>query len=257
MTAGALYRGEVMHRRHRPVGHRFRYRVFSILLDLDRIETAVRGLRLLSWNRFNLFSFHDRDHGPGDGGSLRCWVEDRLRESGIDHDGGAIRLLCFPRVLGYVFNPLSLYFCHRRDGSLEAMVYEVKNTFGEQHAYVLPTPRGEGRHRCGKSFYVSPFIGMAANYRFRLRPPDERLTVSIRETDAQGPLLDAVMIGQRVELTDLALARCFFAYPLMTLKVIAAIHFEAFRLWRKGLPVYPHSRRSRAPARPAPERPSV
>lgn len=247
MTVGEIYRGEVMHRRHRPVGHRFRYRVFTILLDLDRVEAALRGLRLLSWNRFNLFSFHDRDHGPRDGKSLRPWVEDRLREAGIDHDGGAIQLLCFPRILGYVFNPLSLYFCHWRDGSLAAMVYEVKNTFGEQHAYVLPAPQGNGHHRCAKSFYVSPFIGMSASYRFRLRAPDERLAISIRETDAQGPLLDAVMTGQRVDLTDRALARCFIAYPLMTLKVIAAIHFEAFRLWRKGLTIYPHSSKSAVP----------
>jgi DUF1365 family protein len=250
MTAGGLYRGEVMHRRYRPVGHRFRYRVFTILLDLDHIETAMCGLRLLSRNRFNLFSFHDRDHGPRDGSTLRPWVEERLRESGIAHDGGPVRLLCFPRVLGYVFNPLSVYFCHRRDGSLAAVVYEVKNTFGEQHAYVLPAPVGEGYNRCAKSFYVSPFIGMAVTYRFRLRSPAERLAVSIRETDSLGPLLDAVMTGRCVELTDLALVRCFFAYPLMTFKVIAAIHFEAFRLWRKGLPVYPHSRQSGTAARP-------
>ena len=247
MTAGVIYRGQVMHRRHRPVGHRFRYRVFTLLLDLDRSEAAAHGLRLFSWNRFNLFSFHDRDHGPRDGSSLRPWVEDRLREAGIDPDGGAMRLLCFPRILGYVFNPLSLYFCHRRDGSLAAMVYEVNNTFGEQYAYVLPAAHGEAHHRCAKSFYVSPFIGMSASYAFRLRAPDERLAISIRETDAQGPLLDAVLTGLRSDLTDLKLARCFVAYPLMTLKVIAAIHFEAFRLWRKGLTIYPHSAKSPIP----------
>ncbi len=236
-----------MHRRHRPVIHRFRYRVFTLLLDLDRAETSTHKLRLLSWNRFNLFSFYDRDHGPRDGSGLRLWVEDHLRAAGIEPDGGTIRLLCFPRILGYVFNPLSLYFCHRRDGSLAAMVYEVKNTFGEQHAYVLPAVHGEGRHRCAKSFYVSPFIGMSASYHFRLRPPDERLAISIRETDAQGPLLDAVMTGRRADLNDLALARCFVAYPLMTLKVIAAIHFEAFRLWRKGLTIHPHSGKAPIP----------
>jgi len=125
---GALYRGAVMHRRHRPVGHAFRYRVFAMVLDLDRVGDAVGGLRLLSWNRFNLFSFHDRDHGARDGSALRPWVEQRLREAGVDGGDGPIRLLCFPRLLGYVFNPLSVYFCHRADGSLAAAVYEVKNT---------------------------------------------------------------------------------------------------------------------------------
>ncbi|MBM3506747.1 MAG: DUF1365 domain-containing protein [Alphaproteobacteria bacterium] len=252
MSTGQIYRGAVMHRRHRPVAHRFRYRVFAILLDIDRLEASLRGMRLLSWNRFNLFSFHDRDHGPRDGSSLGPWIKARLHEAGIDHDGGAIRLLCFPRILGYVFNPLSLYFCHRLDGSLAAIVYEVKNTFGEQHVYVLPAAHGEGRHRCAKSFYVSPFIGMSASYQFRLRAPDERLAISIRETDEHGSLLDAVMTGRRVDLTDFALVRCFVAYPLMTLKVIAAIHFEAFRLWRKGLPIYPHSGSSVIPRSTSP-----
>jgi len=235
---GALYRGAVMHRRHRPVGHAFRYRVFAMVLDLDRIGDAVGGLRLLSWNRFNLFSFHDRDHGARDGSALRPWVEQRLREAGVDGGDGPIRLLCFPRLLGYVFNPLSVYFCHRADGSLAAAVYEVKNTFGEQHTYVLPAT---GEDACDKAFYVSPFIDMKARYRFRLHAPDDRVAVAIREGDSSGPLLDAAIAGRRAPLADRELAKCFVLYPLMTLKVIVAIHFEALRLWRKGIRLHPHS----------------
>lgn len=243
-THSGLYLARVMHHRLRPFDHRFVYRVFTLLLDLDELPALDGRLRLLAVNRKGVLGFHERDHGPRDGTALRPWVEARLADAGIVIDGGPIRLLCFPRLFGYVFNPLSVYFCHRPDGGLAAIVYEVKNTFGEQHPYVLPV--GDG-HRpgariaqsCAKDFYVSPFIPMEAGYHFRLYEPSERLSLAIRETDAKGALLLANLTGERRALTDRGLAAAVLRHPLMTLKVIAAIHVEALRLWWKGARLVP------------------
>ncbi len=248
----ALYFGKVMHKRLRPFVHGFSYRVFSVYLDLDDLAAAHRRLRLFSHNRWNLFSFHDRDHGPRDGRPLRPWIEQELRKAGIDLAGGSIRLLCFPRVLGYVFNPLSLWFCYHADGSLRAVLYEVSNTFGEQHSYLLPVTRG---HAAGsalaqateKRFYVSPFIDMEARYDFRLAEPGEKLAIAIHQSVAAGGLLVARHSGRRQALSDANLLRAFFAYPLMTLKVISAIHWQAAWLWWKGAKMRP---RPPAPAQP-------
>jgi hypothetical protein len=250
-AAACLYFGEVMHRRVRPVAHEFRYRVATLCVDLDEIDALSRRLRLFSRNRFNLFGFDDRDHG--DGGDLRAWAERQLAAAGIAARGGRIRVLCFPRLLGYVFNPLTLYFCHEPGGALRAVIYEVHNTFGERHAYALPVS-GEGVaphaivQRAEKGFYVSPFVPMAAEYRFRLRPPGERFALAIREHDAAGDILHATLHGRRVPLSDAALLRACLAYPALTMKVIGAIHWQALRLWLKGVPF--HARRGRARPQP-------
>jgi DUF1365 family protein len=161
-------------------------------------------------------------------------------------------LLCLPRVLGYVFNPLSLYYCYAADGRLAAVLYEVKNTFGEQHAYVLPVDPARAsaepiRQSCAKDLYVSPFIEMAARYHFRLAPPDRRLSVVIQEEVDGGPLLVATMTGRRRPLSDRELALAALRHPLMAHKVIAGIHLEALRLWRKGIALHPRpdARRTR------------
>ena len=234
-----LYFGQVMHRRLRPFSHRFRYSVFSLFVDLEELPRLVRKLPLFSHNRFNLFSFHDRDHGPRDGSPLRPWAEAQLAAAGIDLEGGALHLICFPRILGYVFNPLSVWFCHHRDGDLRAIIYEVKNTFGDQHCYLIPVAAcADGDRpilqRCAKAFYVSPFIEMDASYRFRLRRPDESLSILIRQAVPEGELLIATLIGRRVAIDRGGLWRAFLRYPLMTFKVIAAIHWEALWIWRKG-----------------------
>ena len=250
MSDACLYFGSVMHERLRPRRHALRYRVFSLLVELDEIPALAARLALFSHNRFNLFAFHDRDHGRRDGSALRPHVEASLARAGIALDGGAIRLLCFPRMLGYVFNPLSIYFCHHRDGDLRAILYEVRNTFGEMHSYLIPASHAGAvqRQSCDKTFYVSPFMEMACRYEFRLAVPGERLAVTIRQTDAAGPVLHASLEGRRVPLTDRALVLAFLRYPLMTLKVIAGIHWEAAKLWRKGLRPLP---------RPAPPRDAV
>jgi len=234
--AGCIYEGHVMHMRLTPFAHRFRYRVFTLLLDIDRLEETLGRLRLLRLDRFGLLGFDRRDHGPRDGSPLRPWVEARLAEAGLPVPA-RIRLLSFPRILGYVFNPLSVYYCEDARGRLESVVYEVKNTFGDQHAYVLPAgpgPDGAVRHEQDKGFFVSPFIGMDQRYAFTIRPPGERLAIRIRQRDGEGPWLIATQSGVRRPLTDGELLRQWLRHPLMTLKVFGAIHWQALRLWLKG-----------------------
>jgi len=239
----ALYTGRVMHKRLMPFGHRFVYRVFSLWLDLDEIPSLGRRLKLFSHNRLNLLSFHDRDHGPRNGSALRPWLENALVNAEIDLRGGAIRLLCFPRVLGYVFNPLSIYFCYHADGRLLAVLHQVRNTFGEMHCYLIPVadsrkPGAAIRQRCDKQFYVSPFIGMKATYRFRLFEPADRLSIVIRQSVPEGQMLVASQTGQRKKLTDGALLKAFLGHPLMTVKVMSAIHWQALWLWLKGAKIH-------------------
>ncbi|MGV8936593.1 MAG: DUF1365 domain-containing protein [Allorhizobium sp.] len=239
----ALYTGHVVHVRHRPRQHKLRYRVFSILLDLDEVDRLDAKLRLFAHNRFAIFSFRDEDHGNGSRGGLRAWVNTHLESAGIDSAGTSVRILCYPRIFGYVFNPLTVYFCHSADGRLEAILYEVGNTFGERHTYVMATSGKSGtvRQRCAKELYVSPFVPMDCAYDFRIDPPGDAVLVNINETDAGGPLLFASFAGKRRPMSDRTLLAALFSYPLMTFKVTAGIHFEALRLWLKKVPVYRHS----------------
>lgn len=239
----AIYRGNVVHDRRRPKRHRLRYRVFSLLLDLDELPALDRRFALFAHNRWAPLAFYDKDHGPTTGESLRPWVEARLREAGLESDGGPIRLLCYPRVFGYVFNPLSVYFCYRQDGAPTAILYEVCNTYRERHTYVLPVSDPGAaviRQGCAKALYVSPFIDMQTDYSFHIVPPGEAVTIAIRQTDAGGVLLAAAFRGERLALENAAIIRCLAAYPLLTLKVIAAIHWEALKLLCKGFRVFPH-----------------
>ncbi|MBI1201221.1 MAG: DUF1365 family protein [Rhodopseudomonas sp.] len=237
----ALYVGSVMHRRLTPHRHRLRYRAFWLLVDLDEPDVIARRLSLFSHNRFNLFSFHDADHGGGSTEPPRNYVGRVLAENGVDGPIGRIALLCMPRILGYVFNPLSIYFCHRPDGALAALIYEVRNTFGQMHSYLMPvTEQGPSvRHRCAKSFYVSPFLDMDLTYDFRVTPPAERLSAVIAVQDRRQPVLVASFAGKRRPLNDRALALVFLTHPLLTFKVIGAIHWEALKIWWKGMRLYP------------------
>lgn len=238
-AAAALYFGEVMHARLKPMGHRFSYRVMSLLIDLDRLDEADRQSRLFGVNRRALYGFHEADHGDRDRTSLRAYAQRCAAKEAIDLTGGSVLLLCYPRLFGYAFNPLSVYFCHRASGELALMIYEVRNTFGGIHAYVLPVKPGEYteaglRQQQDKTFHVSPFMAMAMRYHFRVSPPDECVKLRILETDREGPLLAATFNGRRRPLTTVALLRSFVALPLVSLKIIAAIHWEALRLWLKG-----------------------
>jgi len=238
METSALYAGAVVHQRLTPRRHRLRYRLFQLLLDLEELPDLGRRLRLFSHNRPGLFSVHDRDHLSGERQPLRPQVEAMLAEAGLDAGGGPIRLLCLPRVLGYVFNPLSVFYCHRPTGELAAVVLEVNNTFGERHCYVVeadPARRMVAR-RCAKTFFVSPFMGMDMTYDFRLPTPGEAASTAILARGPDGaPMLAALFSGQRQALDDAALARAFLGHPLLTLKVILAIHWEAAKLLAKGV----------------------
>jgi DUF1365 family protein len=243
MRHSTIYVGHVMHRRLRPLSHRLNYRVFSLYLDLDELPDLHRCLRLFSHNRFNLFSLYDRDFGTRDGGPLRPWVEAAMARGGVDLAGGSVRMLCFPRILGYAFNPLTMFFGYGRDGRLVGVLYAVANTFGERHSYMFPVEGGGGpaplRHGCGKHFYVSPFMPMRSWYRFRLKPPTETYDLLIRQSVDEGEILVASHRARRVELSDRNLLRAFLTHPLLTLKVMAGIHWEALKLWRRGAALQP------------------
>jgi uncharacterized protein len=240
MTAPAsgLYVGQVTHKRLRPRKHALRYRTYALLLDIDELPDLGRSLRLFSHNAFNLFSVFDRDYGSAGGKSLRAQVEAYAREIGLDLDGGPIRLLTMPRILGYAFNPISVYYCYDRQGALRATLYEVNNTFRQRHSYFIPAePEADGtiRQSCAKHLYVSPFMAMDMTYDFTLAPPGDKVSIAIVERDRQGVMLTAAQTQGRVELTDAALLRVFFSHPLLTVKVIVGIHFEALLLWAKGM----------------------
>ena len=234
--AGWLYPARVMHRRRIAPLYRFVYRVFYLLVDIDRLPELQRRLRFFSLDSFNLLSLRARDYGDGHG--LRPWAEAQLRRHGIELDGGRIRLLTLPRVLGWAFNPISLWYCEHRDGQLRAVIAEVRNTFGERHSYLLasggaPMPY-EQVHDKDKCFHVSPFLDRAGCYRFQLGEPGERLRVAIHESRDGAPVMDATLAGERRELSDAALLRQVLRMPWMAVKVVAGIHWEALKLWLRG-----------------------
>ena len=244
MLDAGLYVGRVMHHRIRPKRHRFVYRLFTLLVDIDRLHELDRRLRLLSLDRINLFSFYNEDHGPRDGTALRPWVEAGLGKAGIMEKPDRILLLAMPRLLGYVFNPLSIYYCYDALNRLYAIVYEVKNTFGGQHPYVIASTEWRNksqrlRHSRDKNFYVSPFIQADANYKFNINEPNENLDVRITVYVGVKALLVAVMQGQRRPLTDRQLLIQALRNPFLPQKVTLAIHFEALKLWLKGISLQP------------------
>lgn len=239
----AIYPGTVFHQRFRPRAHRLRYRIFQCLFDLDEIDALAKGRRLFSRNRFNLFSFYDRDFGDRSGAPLRPQIEALMGKTGQEPDGGPIRLLTMPRMLGHVFNPISVWFCHRLDGSLSTIVYEVTNTFKERHSYVIPVEDGAAttiRQACDKSFYVSPFMDIDMRYDFTVEPPGEATRVVVAGGDGDGPLIVAAFSGRRQRMTDANLLKAFLQHPLLTLKVVAGIHVEALWLFLKRVGVRRH-----------------
>jgi DUF1365 family protein len=228
-SISCIYRGGVTHKRLRPLKHRLSYRVFMFYLALKELPKLDRGGFLFGYNRPALFSFYDRDHGERDGSSLSSWVKTKLVQD--------IRIFCLPRLFGYVFNPLSIIFCHDETGALRAVLYEVKNTFGEQHGYLFPVkdPTAHQLHQhCDKGFYVSPFIDMKAEYHFTLVPPGPHFNLLIRQTVTEGDQLLASWMGKRQAWSARELGRCFWFYPLVTFKIITAIHWHGLRLWLKG-----------------------
>ncbi|MEO0543101.1 MAG: DUF1365 domain-containing protein [Pseudomonadota bacterium] len=239
--AASLYAGQVMHARLKPLGHRFSYRVFTALFDLDRLVEANRLSRLFSVNRRNILSFFESDHLPKTGNhrSLRSYVDQLLADAGVATPSRVL-LLAYPRMFGFVFNPISVYYCYNDSDELAALVYEVRNTFGERHTYVCEvrpgqlTPAGVRQER-NKIFYVSPFIDMHMRYFFRMQPPGDTVKMRIFETDEVGdPLLSATFSGKKRPMTNAVVTGQLLQLPFMTLKVVAGIHWEALKLWLKG-----------------------
>ena len=236
----ALFPGHVTHARLTPKRHSLAYRIYSLLIDLDELEALDHRLKLFSVDRFNLFSFRRKDRGDRSGSDLKEQVERAMRAAGVEPDGGPVRLLTMPRLLGWAFNPLSVFFCYGRDGELRAILWEVDNAFGERHGYMIPVEGENGQareivQRCDKAFYVSPFMDMDLRYEFRVLAPTDRLSIRIDTFDADGLVLTARHLAKRTELTDAALLKAFLAIPFLTFKVVAGIHWEALKVWLKGV----------------------
>lgn len=244
----AIYEGTVVHARLSPTTHRFTYRVYYMLFDLDELDDLDRRLRWFSHNRFNALSLHDTDHGADDGRSLKEWIATTLEESGFDFELGRVEMLAFPRILGYVFNPISVWYCRDTDGVVRAVLHEVRNTFGDKHCYLSAVDATNPTQTFGKRLHVSPFMDMEKRYDFSLTMPESAVGIRIRESDAAGDeMFRAAFTGRRRELDDRSLLTMFVKYPLVTVKTIAAIHFEAIRLWVKRVPFF---RRPTPPTEP-------
>ncbi len=231
-----IYTGKVIHKRFKPKEHYFEYNVFSLLIDLNELEEINKYIKFFSYNKFNIISFYDKDHGDRDGSSIKLWVKKNLRNIGIMTEDISIKLLCYPRIFGYVFNPLSTYFIYNKHSELISIFYEVKNTFGEQHTYIFKAQDEKKiQNKCKKKFYVSPFIEMDCEYHFKTLNPREQLSVVINQNDKDGKLLFASQDGISKDFNNKNLILSYLTHPLMTFKIIGAIHYEAFKLWAKRI----------------------
>ena len=232
-----IYIGSVIHKRFKPKKHFFKYNVFSLFLDLDEINELDQKILFFSYNKFNILSFFDKDHGYRDGSSIKNWLIHVLQKKNISTINIKIKILCYPRIFGYVFNPLSVFFIYDADSNPIAILYEVKNTFGEQHTYVfkIDIKHKQIFNNCKKKFYVSPFMDLESKYFFKVLIPNKRLSVIIDQRDKEGKLLFASQDGKRIKLSSKNLLISYLKHPLMTLKIISAIHYEALKLWIKGI----------------------
>ena len=237
IKSSSIYNGHVIHKRFWPKKHFFKYKVFSLLIDLSELYQLEKKLTLFSYNKFNVLSFYDIDHGPRDGSSLINWVKENMTKNNISTEQITIKLLCYPRIWGYVFNPLSVFFVYDKNSNLVSILYEVKNTFNEQHTYIFKLQKSKEliEHSCRKKFHVSPFIEMNCTYYFKITKPGEKISVYIDQYADENKLLVALQEGIKVSLNNKNLIKIFFSHPMMSFKIILAIHFEAFKLWIKGI----------------------
>ena len=237
-----LFYGEVIHKRFKPFIHLFKYKVFSILLDYDEIESIQNNFRFFSYNKFNLLSFNDIDHGYRNGKSLKDFVLFELNKNNIKFNNLKIKILCFPRIFGYVFNPLSVIYCYS-ENNLFSIFYEVKNTSHEQHTYIFFNIKNDKNsiyeHSCKKKFYVSPFLKIEGYYNFRVNEPVKNLSVIINEyLDDHTKILFASQNGNKLTLNSKNLYKLLLKFPLLTFKIMYSIHWQALKLWIKGAKFY-------------------
>ena len=243
----AIYFGTVRHRRFRPVPHSFSYGVFMALMDIDRIQELTVISRLLSYNRFNLASYDERDHFGDPGISLRQRLEQDAKAHGVTLPDGHVFLLTNLRYLGYNFNPVSFFYCYDAQDRLQLVLAEVNSTFGESHNYwlskenELPSTNAK-RYRNAKAMHVSPFMGMKLDYTFTLTPPDRKLVIHMDTIEDGKAFFDATLELERRPWSAHSLHRALLAHPWMTAKVISSIHWEALRLYLKKVPVFTHPR---------------
>ena len=238
-----LYIGSVMHQRLRPFGHRFDYTVFSLLVDVDRLPELATLSRFLSVNRPGMVALNEKDHVEREGETLRQYADRLLGEAGLQRPASRVLLLAYPRILGYVFNPISVYFAYDESDELIALIYAVQNTFGERHSYVAPVLEGEYgpaglRQTRAKTLHVSPFIPMDARYHFRIMPPGKIVRLRIQEEAGGAPCLSATFTGTARRLDSASLAGCLCKFPWMSLKFISAIPWWPLRLGPKGGPFH-------------------
>lgn len=234
LPALRLLKGRTDHIRFVPFKHRFGYRLLLIDLDIDRLDAADRASRWFSIDAPNLFSFRSRDHGAKDGAGLRDWAQQRFGEAGVDATRGSIRLVTFPRHLGYRFAPLSIWFAHDAAGELRGLIYEVNNTFGETHSYVAAVDGTPDRHETDKRFHVSPFFDVTGRYRFSVRRPDDGLGLVIDSLGGGERLHMATIKAKASPASDGAFLTAALARPMSSLGVTFGIHWQALKLWIKG-----------------------
>ena len=240
----SIYEGPVVHKRYHQKKHKFKYNVFNLLLNIDDLSALDKKYKLFSYNRFNLFSFHDKDHGKKDGTSIKDWMLEILDncEIKISKDEVKIFCLCYPRILGYVFNPISVWSVYNKENILKLLIYEVRNTFGEDHSYVVKITNEKDRlnHNRKKRFHVSPFIDLNASYNFSTNINNKKVNLTIKQSNNGNQILIASFNGKSKKFSDRNLFLLFFKYPLMTLKVIYGIHIQALFLWFKRVKFVPH-----------------
>ncbi len=233
-SGNAIFKGTLLHRRYQPCRHELNYTVADVLIDVDQLEALNGNAWLMGYNRNRLFSITDKNHGPGDGTGIAIHVRDLLKRLELDEPIDRIYMLCYPAVLGKAFNPLTVYFGLAADGRWLAVVYEVNNTFGERHSYVLPVG-SDTDQRADKQFFVSPFNEVAGEYHFSVVRQPGHLRLNIALFQHSQLILAARFEGVETPLTDGGLLRGLFLLALQPVKVLAAIHWEAAKLYAKGL----------------------
>ncbi|PPR37478.1 MAG: hypothetical protein CFH26_00721 [Alphaproteobacteria bacterium MarineAlpha6_Bin4] len=232
-----IYSGTLIHTRLKPKFHKFFYNIFYFFINIDNLDDLKKKYIFFSYNNFNIFSIYDKDHGYRNKKKIKEWIKEILKKININEKKTKVFLLSMPRIFGYAFNPLSIFFCYDLNGTLRSVIYEVKNTFGEQHCYVFKTNKNSKRdnkmfsHSCKKNFHVSPFWGMDGIYNFKILNPRNRFYSSIIMKKKGKKIFQAILNCRYVKLGYKNLILILFKFPFLTIKVVLAIYFEALKIF--------------------------